>query len=57
MVNTNDNGGLVKTYYKVVIFFKVDLPMFGNLTTFKVKGETASIFYPTEQPDETCKEI
>ncbi len=55
LVDTTDKGGLKKTYYKVVIFFKIDLPMMGNLTTFRVKGETASIYYPTEQLDEKCR--
>ena len=38
-----------KYYYRVIIFFRIDLPMFGNLTTYKIKGETESVYFPTEE--------
>ena len=38
-----------KNYYRVVIFFKIDLPLIGNLTTFKIKGETESIYFPKDE--------
>ena len=49
--DTVDNPTVVlkKNYYRVVIFFKIDLPLVGNLTTFKIKGETESIYYPNEK--------
>ena len=37
-----------KNYYRVILFFRIDLPMFGNLTTYKIKGETESVYFPTE---------
>ena len=51
--NGNDNVALYgeklkKTYYRVIVFFKIDLPAFGNITNFRIKGETESIYYPTE---------
>lgn len=41
-----------KKFYRVVIFFKIDLPMLGDITTFRVKGETESIYFADE--DTTC---
>ena len=45
-----------KTYYRVMIFFRIDLPMIGELTTFRIKGETEAIYYATDDeikyPDE-----
>lgn len=43
---------LDKQFYRVVVFFKIDLPMFGDLTTFKIKGETESIYFVNEKT--TC---
>ena len=43
---------LSKTYYRVVIFFRIDLPLFGPITTYKIKGETESIPFPNT--DNTC---
>lgn len=36
---------LDKAYYSVVIFFRLDLPVFGEIFTFKVTGETMSIYF------------
>ena len=36
---------LEKKYYRVMVFFKIDLPLVGELTTFKIKGETESIYF------------
>ncbi len=37
-------GGLFKAHYKIVVFFKFDLPVFGDLFTFRVEGETKTIY-------------
>ena len=38
-----------KSYYRVMVFFRVDLPVIGNLTTFRIKGETESIYYAKDE--------
>ncbi len=43
-----DDNGLKKTWFSVIVFFKVDLPIIGDLTTFRIKGETESIYFPGE---------
>lgn len=45
-VNTYDDIEIQKSYYNVVMFFRLDLPMFENLFTFRVTGETTEIYYP-----------
>lgn len=51
----NSNTTVDKTWYRVIVFFKVDLPIMGNLTTFKVKGETSTIYYAVDEQDtSTC---
>ena len=42
-----------KKYYRIVTFFKLDLPMVGDLTTFRIKGETEAIFFPSNESEET----
>lgn len=42
-----------KSYYSVVVFFKIDLPLAGNLTSFRIKGETEFVYYPKNE-DERC---
>jgi hypothetical protein len=37
-----------KAYYSVVLFFNMDLPIFGDFFTFRVKGETTEIQYPAD---------
>ena len=36
-------GNLNKSYYKVTVFFRLDLPIFGDLFVFPVSGETKAI--------------
>ena len=36
---------LEKKFYRVIIFFRVDLPVIGDLTTFRIKGETEAIYF------------
>lgn len=42
------NNGNDKYYYTIDVFFGFNLPVLGNLYTFKVSGETNSILYPTD---------
>ena len=37
-----------KAYYKVKLFFKFNLPVIGDIYTFKVDGETKDITYPKD---------
>lgn len=37
-------GEKVKTYYKVKVFFRIDLPIVGNILTFPISGETKTIY-------------
>ena len=52
--NTASTDTINKKYYKAVVFFKVDLPMMENIATFKIKGETSTVFWPTDEADATC---
>lgn len=36
---------LDKSYYKVTVFFRLDLPVLGNIFTFPVTGETKVIYF------------
>ena len=38
-------GTLTRTYYKVSVFFKIDLPVIGSILTFPVSGETKGIYF------------
>ena len=51
-----DNTLVNKRYYRIMVFFKLDLPMVGDLTTFRIKGETESIYFPTsiEEENKVC---
>jgi len=42
--NRNDDIDSTTVYYKVVTFFKFDLPMVGDITTFSVSGDTKLIY-------------
>lgn len=44
-VKTKDDGNLKKTYYTVVVFFRLDLPIVGNIFTFPVSGETKAVYF------------
>lgn len=43
--STDNTTTLDKQFYRVIVFFKIDLPLVGNLTTFRIKGETESIYF------------
>ena len=51
-LSTNDT--LEKKYYRVMVFFRIDLPLVGNLTTFKIKGETESIYFAKDESTSSC---
>lgn len=40
-----EDVALEKAYYSVEVFFRLDLPIFGDIFTFKVSGETMSIYF------------
>lgn len=46
--STDNSDILDKQFYRVAIFFKIDLPIIGNLTSFPIKGETESIYFANE---------
>lgn len=54
MESSGDSTTIERNYYRVVIFFRLDLPVFGDLTTFRIKGETESIFFPKDEADSLC---
>ncbi len=47
-VDSNDNKNPNKVFYEVRVFFKFDLPVFGNLHTFSIEGETVDIDFPAD---------
>ena len=49
---TDNTSTMDKKFYRVVIFFKIDLPMFGDIATFRINGETESIPFANENT--TC---
>lgn len=51
--NTGSSTDIDKSYYRVMVFFKIDLPVIGNITTFKIKGETESIYYAKDESDKS----
>ena len=51
--DTNTTTDIKKSYYRVMVFFKIDLPFIGNLTTFRIKGETESIYYAKDESSTT----
>lgn len=51
--DTSTTTDIKKSYYRVMVFFKIDLPVIGNITTFKIKGETESIYYAKDESDKS----
>ena len=41
-------GTYRKTYYKVKVFFRIDLPIIGNFFTFPVSGETKAVHFAND---------
>lgn len=52
--HTSGNDVLEKQYYRVMVFFRIDLPMIGELTTFRIKGETESIYFAKNDNSYSC---
>ena len=52
--STDSSTVIDKNFYRVVIFFRIDLPMVGDLFTFKIKGETESVYFPKDEIDTAC---
>ena len=48
--NKIDDTALNKTYYSVEVFFRLDLPVVGDIFTFSVTGETMSIYFAENDP-------
>ena len=47
-ISDKENDVLKKQYYRVIVFFKIDLPLIGELTTFRIRGETESIYFAVD---------
>lgn len=41
-------GSEAKYYYEITVFFGFNLPVLGDIYTFKVGGETGPIYYPND---------
>ena len=52
-----NNAVLDKKYYQVMIFFSIDLPVVGDLTTFRIKGETESIYFSKDIVPNRCSGV
>ena len=50
-ISFNDDFDYPRTYYKVVAFFKFDLPVVNYFTTFKVSGDTRYIYDSSRNND------
>lgn len=52
--STDNTTVIEKQFYRVVVFFKIDLPVVGNITTFRIKGETESIPFANNKNNLSC---
>ena len=52
--STMSATSIEKKYYQVEIFFKIDLPIIGDLTSFRINGETEYIFFATDENEYEC---
>ena len=43
-----DDKNFERAYYEVIVFFKFDLPVVGNIYNFSVEGETIDIDFPVD---------
>ena len=46
--SNNADGALNKSYYRVKVWFRLDLPIFGDLFTFPVTGETKAVHFAND---------
>lgn len=44
----DNSGNIQKNYYKVTVFFRLDLPILGDLFTFPVTGETKPVYFAND---------
>lgn len=42
-INNSSDGGITKEYYQVKLFFKFDIPIFGDIFSFSVSGDTEQL--------------
>ena len=47
--DTGTSTSIKKSFYRAQIFFKVDLPVIGDLLTLKINGDTEYIFFATDE--------
>lgn len=47
----NEDDFCPKRYYRVVTFFRLDIPFFGRLLTFSVKGNSKAIYDLANHPE------
>ncbi len=62
-VPSDDDDGTPKTetiiskqYYRIIVFFKIELPIVSDLTTIRLKGETSTIYWATDNDIKTDNE-
>lgn len=46
---TDTKKNMNAVYYKVQIFYKMDLPVLGDIFTFRIDGTTTDIYYPIDE--------
>ena len=54
--DVNEDDFCSKRYYRVVTFFKLDLPYLGNLLTFSVKGNSKAIYDLANHKEDCIKD-
>lgn len=47
-MRAGQSGGEDKYYYELTIFLGFNLPVLGDIYTFRVSGETGAIYYPKD---------
>ena len=46
---TSNSDNFEKTYYTVAVYFRLDLPIVGNIFTFPVTGETKAVYFANDK--------
>lgn len=55
LANEETNNTVIdKSYYRIIVFFKLDIPMVGDLTTFQIKGETEAVYFANNNDYLSC---
>lgn len=52
--NAGNDDILQRKYYKVTVFFKFDLPLFDEVFTFPVTGETKAVYFAKDSDHSLC---